>query len=173
MSVHNGFVRHGASLRTRFRNPLDFTSFGFSDWFSVFHVDFWISRFQSGFPDFKVDFYISKWILFEKLLFVILKILLMSNDVFSAQIHTECHRHFTVHCYAARTACIHVFTYITICLVPGPAHCFGPGNELICIALLARKITRPKVGRVQRSFVVRDVLLRHTKSVHARVNLVM
>ena len=52
-------VRHGASRRTRFRNPLDFT------WISDFRLDFWISR---GFPDFKVDFWISngfldfKWI---------------------------------------------------------------------------------------------------------------
>ena len=35
---------------------LDFT------WISGFHVDFWISGFQSGFLDFKVDFRISKWI---------------------------------------------------------------------------------------------------------------
>ena len=90
-------VRHGASRRTRFRNPLDFT------WISDFRLDSCISR---GFLDFKVDFWISKrisgfqsefldnfqsgfWILFEELLFVILKMLLMNNDVFSAQIHTE------------------------------------------------------------------------------------
>ena len=36
--------------------------FRISDWISVFHVDFWISGFQSGFLDFKVDFKISKWI---------------------------------------------------------------------------------------------------------------
>ena len=36
--------------------------FRISDWISVFHVDFWISGFQSGFLDFKVDFRISKWI---------------------------------------------------------------------------------------------------------------
>ena len=44
-------------------------------------MDFWVSRistFQSGF-----------WILFEKPLFVILKIVLMNSDVFSAQVHTE------------------------------------------------------------------------------------
>ena len=81
-------VRHGASRRTRFRNPLDFT------WISDFRLDFWIS---SGFLDFKVDFWISKWIsglhvdfriskwistfwiLFEELLFVILKILLINK----------------------------------------------------------------------------------------------
>ena len=81
-------VRHGASRRTRFRNPLDFT------WISDFRLDFWISR---GFLDFKVDFWISKWIsgfhvdfriskwistfwiLFEELLFVIPKILLISK----------------------------------------------------------------------------------------------
>ena len=67
-------ARLGPSRRTRFRNLLDFT------WISDFRLDFWISGFQSGF-----------WILFEKLLFVILKILLMNNDVFSA----HCHRHFT------------------------------------------------------------------------------
>ena len=44
-------VRHGASRRTRFRNPLDFT------WISDFRLDFWISR---GFLDFKVDFWISR-----------------------------------------------------------------------------------------------------------------
>ena len=80
-------VRHGASRCTRFRNPLDFTRI--SDWTSVFHVYFWISGFQSGFLDFKVDSGCGFWILFEKLLFVVLKILLMNNDVFSAQIHTE------------------------------------------------------------------------------------
>ena len=47
-------VRHGASRRTRFRNPLDFK------WISDFRMDFWISGFQSGFLDFKVDFWISK-----------------------------------------------------------------------------------------------------------------
>ena len=52
---HRG-VRHGASRRTRFRNPLDFK------WISDFRMDFWISGFQSGFLDFKVDFWISKWI---------------------------------------------------------------------------------------------------------------
>ena len=49
-------VRHGASRRTRFRNPLDFK------WISDFRMDFWNSGFQSGFLDFKVDFCISKWI---------------------------------------------------------------------------------------------------------------
>ena len=46
-------VRHGASRRTRFRNPLDFK------WISDFRMDF---GFQNGFLDFKVDFWISKWI---------------------------------------------------------------------------------------------------------------
>ena len=40
--------------------------FRISDWISVFHMDFWISKwvsgFQSGFLNFKVDFRISKWI---------------------------------------------------------------------------------------------------------------
>ena len=66
-------VRHGASRRTRFRNPLDFK------WISDFRMDFWISKWisgfqsgfldfkvdfwiQSGFLDFKADFWISKWI---------------------------------------------------------------------------------------------------------------
>ena len=40
-------VRHGASRRTRFRNPMDFT------WISDFRLNFCISR---GFLDFKVDF---------------------------------------------------------------------------------------------------------------------
>ena len=64
-------VRHGASRRTRFRNPLDFKwisdfrmDFGFQNGFLDFKVDFWISKwisgFQSGFLDFKVDFWISK-----------------------------------------------------------------------------------------------------------------
>ena len=59
-------VRHGASRRTRFRNPLDFT------WISDFRLDFWISRgfldfkdkvdfwISRGFLDFKVDFWISR-----------------------------------------------------------------------------------------------------------------
>ena len=65
MTTYRG-VRHGASRRTRFRNPLDFK------WISDFRMDFWISSgfrisewisgFQSGFLDFKVDFWISKWI---------------------------------------------------------------------------------------------------------------
>ena len=49
-------VHHGASRRTRFRNPLDFK------WISDFRMDFWISKWISGFLDFKVDFWISKWI---------------------------------------------------------------------------------------------------------------
>ena len=64
-------VRHGASRRTRFRNPLDFKwisdfrmDFWISKWISDFRMDFWISKwisgFQSGFLDFKVDFWISK-----------------------------------------------------------------------------------------------------------------
>ena len=90
-------VRHGASRRMRFRNPLDFK------WISDFRMDFWISKwisgfqsgflegfldfkrisgFQSEFLDFKVDFsrdfWISSefldfkadvWISFEPLLF--------------------------------------------------------------------------------------------------------
>ena len=55
--------------------------FWISKWISVFHVDFWISKWISGFH---VDFRISKWIstfwiLFEELLFVILKILLIMH----------------------------------------------------------------------------------------------
>ena len=53
-------VRHGASQRTRFRNPLDFM------WILDFRLDFtWISGFldlKVDFLDFKVDFRISKWI---------------------------------------------------------------------------------------------------------------
>ena len=52
-------VRHGASRRTRFRNPLDFGfQNGFLDftWISGFQSGFldftWISAFQSGFLDF-------------------------------------------------------------------------------------------------------------------------
>ena len=51
---HMRGVRHGASRRTRFRNPLDFK------WISDFRMDFWISKWISGFLDFKVDFWISK-----------------------------------------------------------------------------------------------------------------
>ena len=113
--------------------------------------------------------------MFEKLIFVVyLKILLMNNDVFSAQMHTECHRHFTVYRYAARTACIHVSAYIS--LIPRPRSTFGWGLEMrlyiwrinnmheqICmhdiLHMSPRKITfvatRPKIGRVQKSFVVR------------------
>ena len=60
---------------------------------------------------------------------VILKILLMNNDVFSAQIHTEynvtgtsqftaiqCHRHFTVYRYAAHTEYIHVLANYSVSL---------------------------------------------------------
>ena len=72
-------VRHGASQRTRFRNPLDFM--WILDFRLDFRLDFWISGFesgfsgfQSGFQDFKVDFWIifkvDSGILFEKLLFV-------------------------------------------------------------------------------------------------------
>ena len=55
--------------------------FRISDWISGFHVDFWISKWISGFH---VDFRISKWIstfwiLFEELLFVILKTLLINK----------------------------------------------------------------------------------------------
>ena len=68
--------------------------FRISDWISGFHVDFWISKWISGFhvdfwiskwiSGFHVDFRISKWIstfwiLFEELLFVILKILLINK----------------------------------------------------------------------------------------------
>ena len=64
--------------------------FWISKWISGFHVDFWISGFQSGFLDFTwisgfhMDFRISKcistfWILFEELLFAILKILLINK----------------------------------------------------------------------------------------------
>ena len=69
---HRG-VRHGASRRTRFRNPLDFKwisdfrmDFGFQNGFLDFKVDFWISKwisgFQSGFLDFKVDFSRDFWV---------------------------------------------------------------------------------------------------------------
>ena len=67
--------------------------FRISDWISVFHADFWISGFQSGFQDFKVDFWISKRISTFKVdsgfCLVTLKILLMNNDIFLAQMHTE------------------------------------------------------------------------------------
>ena len=44
-------VCHGAPLRTRFRNPLDFT------WISDFRMDFWISKWISGFQgDFRILF---------------------------------------------------------------------------------------------------------------------
>ena len=50
-SSHRRGGHHGAPLRTRFRNPLEFT------WISDFRMDFWISRwisgFQCGFLDFK------------------------------------------------------------------------------------------------------------------------
>ena len=76
-----------------------------------FHMDFWISKrisgFQSGILDLKVDFYISKLIL-NFVRKTIMQILLMNSDVFSAQMHTECHRHFTVYRYAART-CISLY----------------------------------------------------------------
>jgi len=86
-------VRHGASWRTRFRNPLDFT--WISDFrldFCISHgfLDFWISKWISGFSKRISGFQSGFWILFEKLLFVVLKILLMNNDIFSAQMHTEC-----------------------------------------------------------------------------------
>ena len=56
--------------------------FQISDWISVFHVDFWISKWISGFSKRISGFQSGFWILFEKL---ILKILLMNNDVFSAR----------------------------------------------------------------------------------------
>ena len=109
-------VRHGASRRTRFRNPLDFTwisrGFRISDWISGFHVDFWISKWISGFH---VDFRISKWIstfwiLFEELLFDILKILLINKpsqpgctqNTMSQALHSSPRR--TAYCM--RTACV-------------------------------------------------------------------
>ena len=59
---------------------LDFkVDFRISKWISGFRVDFQISIL-----DFKVDFYIF-WILFEELLFVILKILLINNEPNSSQ----------------------------------------------------------------------------------------
>ena len=149
-------VRHGASRRTRFRNPLDFTwisdfrlDFCISHGFLDFKVDFWISKwisgFQSGFLDFKVDFRISKWIsgfqsgisgfqsrfLDFKVDFYISKWILhgfcLKNYCYSEDTAHEqwrllspdahriqCHRHFIVHRYAARTACIHVLAYIVV-----------------------------------------------------------
>ena len=48
-------VRHGASRRTRFRNPLDFK------WISDFRMDFWISKWTSrGISGFQANFWISK-----------------------------------------------------------------------------------------------------------------
>ena len=65
---------------------------GFLDFKVDFRISKWISGFQSGFLDFKVDF----WVIFKvdsgfclKNLLVILKILLMNNDIFSAQMHIE------------------------------------------------------------------------------------
>ena len=64
--------------------------FRISDWIPVFHVDFWISKRNSGFQsEFLDNFQSGFWILFEELLFVILKMLVMNNDFFSAQMHTE------------------------------------------------------------------------------------
>ena len=82
--------------------------FRISDWISGFHVDFWISKWISGFH---VDFRISKWIstfwiLFEELLFVILKILLINKPSQPGCNRIQCHRHLTVHRDALRTACI-------------------------------------------------------------------
>ena len=83
-------VRHSASRRTRFRNPLDFT------WISDFRLDFWISR---GFLDFKVDFWISRGFPDFKVDFYILDFVgrasicysedTVHKQAFSAQMHTE------------------------------------------------------------------------------------
>ena len=92
-------VRHGASRRTRFRNPLHFTWISDSDWISKwisgFHVDFWILKWISTF-----------WILFEELLFVILKILLINKP--SQPRCTQNTMSQALHSSSRRTAyCVH------------------------------------------------------------------
>ena len=111
------------SRRTRFRNPLDFT------WISDFRLDFWISR---GFLDFKVDFWISKWIstfwiLFEELLFVILKILLINKP--SQPGCTQNTVSQALHSSPRRTAyCVHNILAHSLSQAP-PSFWAGPGHE--------------------------------------------
>ena len=97
--------------------------FRISDWISGFHVDFWISKWISGFH---VDFRISKWIstfwiLFEELLFVILKILLINKP--SQPGCTQNTMSQALHSSPRRTAyCVHnVLAYS----LPGPAQFLG------------------------------------------------
>ena len=91
-----------------------------------FRISDWCSGFQSGFLDLKVDFYISKWIsgfqsgflhfkVDSGFCLVILKILLM-NNVFLAQMHTEYNVTGTsvFYRYAASIVCIHVLTCISL-----------------------------------------------------------
>ena len=86
--------------------------FGFriSDWISGFHVDFWISKWISTF-----------WILFEELLFVILKILLINKP--SQPGCTQNTMSQALHSSPRRTAyCVH---NILAHSLPGPAQFLG------------------------------------------------
>ena len=98
-------------------------------WISGFHVDFWISKWISGFH---VDFRISKWIstfwiLFEELLFVILKILLINKP--SQPGCTQNTMSQALHSSPRRTAyCVHNVLAHSLSQAP-PSFWAGPGHE--------------------------------------------
>ena len=118
--------------------------FRISDWISGFHVDFWISKWISGFH---VDFRISKWIstfwiLFEELLFVILKILLINKP--SQPGCTQNTMSQALHSSPRRTAyCVHNILAHSLSQAP-PSFWAGPGHEAthinICIILCMHDI---------------------------------
>ena len=118
--------------------------FWISKWISGFHVDFWISKWISGFH---VDFRISKWIstfwiLFEELLFVILKILLINKP--SQPGCTQNTMSQALHSSPRRTAyCVHNVLAHSLSQAPpnfwaGPGH--GATHINICIILCMHDI---------------------------------
>ena len=118
--------------------------FWISKWISGFHVDFWISKWISGFH---VDFWISKWIstfwiLFEELLFVILKILLINKP--SQPGCTQNTMSQALHSSPRRTAyCVHNVLAHSLSQAP-PSFWAGPGHGAthinICIILCMHDI---------------------------------
>ena len=119
---------------------LDFT------WISGFHLDFWISKWISGFH---VDFRISKWIstfwiLFEELLFVILKILLINKP--SQPGCTQNTMSQALHSSSRRTAyCVHNILAHSLSQAP-PSFWAGPGHEATDINIpYSLELTPPSI----------------------------
>ena len=123
-----GFFEGSATARLGVRDfEIHWISRGFriSDWISGFHVDFWISKWISGFHvDFRVSKWISTfWILFEELLFVILKILLINKP--SQPGCTQNTMSQALHSSQRRTAyCVH---NVLLIASPRPRPVFGRG----------------------------------------------